>query len=409
MKRILCSFFAYLLISSITFSAQAQTLKEAISLSHSARYDEAEMIFTKLLTTNKNDVNILIAAGFNSAWSKNYSLAKKRFTAANVLQPSNTDATKGLGYTYLYQGAFKKAIDIFYSLSANNPHSEEYHMSLGIAYLNAMKKNNALKEFKRALIVNNSNVEATEYITEIEKEKSVVEVSGLMGVTGLGETSKIGLRQAQLGYHFNSENIVYIRYDNALGLDNSFLLKSNFNTNAVGAGFYRRWNALFSSKVEYNFRNLPNNVKQQIYHTEQVVFLPKNIQVKLGGFLIDMQQPTLEWTLMGGLSIPIGKKIKVEPNYYFTNRVAKENRYVLNLIYKVADDFDVAVGFLKGKEIASVKTGVAQEVLGVYAYSNFKITGPLAGTVLFRNEMETSGNNVFVAAMGLKLQIATKK
>jgi tetratricopeptide (TPR) repeat protein len=407
MKKMSCKILAVIILFAISLNSNAQSLQQAIQFSHSGSYTQAEEIFKQLLAKDANSVSILIAAGFNSAWNKNYALAKERFLKVKQIEPSNADATKGLGYTYLYKGDFGKAANTFHNLSAANPALEEYHMSLGLAYLNMLKKNKAKQEFEKVLKINSSNGEADEFINTIKKEKGKIELSTLGGATGIEGTNKIGLRQLQVGYRFNSENIVYARYDNSLGLDNFFVLKNNFNANAIVGGFYSRWHYRVGSKVEYSYRNLPNNIKQQILQTEQVIFFPKNFQIKVGGFLVNTQQPTKEWTLMGGVSIPVGKKLKVEPHYYFTNRIDKENRYLLNLSYKITDEFDVAVGVLRGKE-KSEKGNIDHDVLGVYSYSNFKITGPLSGTLLFRNEKEALGSNVFTLALGLKLIINTR-
>jgi tetratricopeptide (TPR) repeat protein len=407
MKKMPCKILAVIILFALSVHANAQSVQQAIQLSHSGNYNEAEEIFKKLLAKDANNISVLLAAGFNSAWNKNYAIAKNRFLKVKQLEPSNVDATKGLGYTYLYKGDFAKAANIFNDLSEANPTSEEYHMSLGLAYLNMLKKNKAQHEFEKVLKINSTNGEADDFINTIKKEKGKIELSALGGSTGIEGTNTIGLRQVQIGYQFNSENIVYARYDNSLGLDNFFLLKNNFNTNAIVGGFYSRWHYRVGSKFEYSYRNLPNNIRQQILQTEQVFFLPKNFQIKLGGFLVNTQQPIQEWTLMGGISIPVGKKLKVEPHYYFTNRVAKENRYLLNLSYRITDEFDVAIGVLRGKE-KSIKGGIDHDVLGIYGYSNFKIMGPLSGVLLFRNEKETLGNNVFTAALGVKLIIATR-
>jgi tetratricopeptide (TPR) repeat protein len=408
MKKISCKILAAIILLLVSLHSNGQSLKQAVQLSHSGNHKEAEEVFKKLLLVDANNISILIAAGFNSAWSKNYSLAKERFLKAKQLDPKNVDATKGLGYTFLYKGDFTKAVEIFKSLSTAYPLSEEYHISLGLAYLNMLKKNKAQHEFKKVIEINPTNGEVADFMNTIKNEKGKIEISALAGSTGSGQTTKVGLRQIQVGYQFNNENIVYARYDNSLGLDNYFLLKNNFNTNAIVGGLYSRWHHRVGSKFEYSYRKLPDNINQQILQTEQVIFLPKNFQIKLGGFFVNTQQPIQEWTLMGGLSVPIGKKLKVEPHYYYTDRGAKENRYLLNFSYKIQDDFDIAVGFMQGREI-SEKGNIGSDILAIYGYSNFKISGPLSGTMLFRNEKDAFGNNVYTLAIGAKIIIATRK
>jgi tetratricopeptide (TPR) repeat protein len=408
MKRTLCRSLGILLLLFFHFYVNAQQVNEAIQLSHVGRYDDAEKIFNDLLSKDNNNTGVLIAAGFNSAWNKDYKLAKERFTKAQQLEPSNIDAEKGLAYTYLYKGDFSKALKAFNSLSSGNPSSAEYQMSAGLAYMNMLKKKKATEAFKQVLKLDPANAEAAGFIEQLRKEKGKIELSFLAGASGVDGNNKAGLRQVQLGYRINSENMVYARYDNSLALDNYFLLRNNFNTNAIVAGFYSRWHYRIGSKVEYSYRNLPGNVKQNLVQTEQILFLPKNFQAKLGGSIITSNQSSQEWNLMSGLSIPAGKKLKVEPYYYFIHRQADEHRVVMNISYKIKENADIAAGFFRGKE-KSAKLNIDNTVSGMYAYSNFIISGPLSGTLLFRNEKDAEGRKAFTAAFGAKLLINARK
>lgn len=408
MTNTLLRSLSVLLLLSFHFSVNAQQVNEAVRLSHLGRYDDAEKIFTVLLAQDQNNTSFLIAAGFNSAWNKDYKLAKERFAKAQRLEPVNIDAAKGLAYTHLYKGDFPKALKAFNSLSAGNPSSAEYKMSEGLAYMNMLKKTKAAAAFAQVLKLDPRNTEAANFIDQIKKEKGKIELSFLAGASGVDGNNKAGLRQVQLGYRMNSENIMYARYDNSLALDNYFLLRNNFNTNALVAGFYSRWHYRIGSKFEYSYRNLPGNVKQNLVQTEQVLFLPKNFQVKLGGSIITSNQSEQEWNLMSGLSVPAGKKLRIEPFYYFIHRQADEHRVVMNISYKLKENADIAAGFFRGKE-KSAKLNIDNNVSGMYAYSNFLISGPLSGTLLFRNEKDAEGRKAFTAAVGAKLLINTRK
>ncbi len=408
MKHTLRRSLGILLLISFHFNLNAQQVNEAIRLSHVGRYDDAEKIFADLLSQDQNNTSVLIAAGFNSAWNKDYKSAKERFAKAQQLEPANIDAAKGLAYTYLYKGDFSKALKAFNSLSSGNPSSAEYQMSAGLAYMNMLKKKKAAYSFEKVLKLDRRNSEAANFIEQIRKEKGKIELSFLAGASGIDGNNKAGLRQVQLGYRINSENIVYARYDNSLALDNYFLLRNNFNTNALVAGFYSRWHHRIGTKVEYSYRNLPGDVKQNLVQMEQVLFLPKNFQVKAGGSIITSNQSPQEWNLMSGLSIPAGKKFKVEPFYYFIHRQADEHRVVMNISYKIKENADIAAGFFRGKEKSS-KLNIDNTVSGMYAYSNFIISGPLSGTLLFRDEKDAEGRKAFTAAFGVKLLVNTRK
>lgn len=408
MKTINFYLLFILLVSTTLIQVKAQNIEEAIRLSHAGKYNEAETVFTKLLDNDEKNVNILIASGFNNAWNKKFFAAKNRFQSALKIESFNQDATKGLAYSYLYQGCFPKAARIFSDLSKIHPSSEEYHIALGLAYMNMQKKNKANTEFEKAIKINNGNKEVKKYLSQIKSEKGIIEISALAGLSSYDNENKVGLRQVQAGYHINSEVFLYARYDNSLSLDNYFFLKNNYNTNAMTGGIYTRWHYLIGSRFEYGYRNFPGKISQNIFQTEQAVFLPKNLILKLGGSLLTSNQLQNEWMLMGSISIPVFKKLRLEPQYYLVHRIADEHRVLLNISYHFSDKTDIALGVFNGSENNS-KTNIHYKVFGVYTYSNFHITGPLSGILLARFENDAAGRNSIVAAAGLKVKLNPKR
>lgn len=408
MKKSTICFTGILLLVTMQFQLKSQNFEDAIGLSHAGKYVEAEKVFSKLINEDKNNISFLIASGFNNAWSKKYVLAKQRFLKALELEPVSTDAAKGLAYTFLYEGSFLKAADDFEKLCKADPASAELHIALGLAYMNLQKKAKALKQFEEILRIDKSNTEAKKYMDDIKLGRGILELSSFAGISSYGNDSKFGVRQIQAGYHINSENFVYVRYDNALSLDNYFLQKNNFNTNAFIGGLYTRWHSHIGSKFEYGYRSLPENIKQNLYQTEQVIFLPENYLIKIGGSIITSNQLQKEWMLMTSTSLPITNSIKIEPHYYFIHRLANEHRVLINTSYNISPKTDIAVGIFAGKE-KNVKLNIYNTVSGVFAYSNFYIKGPLSGTALTRYEKDATGRQSFIAAAGIKLTIDTKK
>jgi tetratricopeptide (TPR) repeat protein len=387
----------------------AQKIEDAISLSHNGKYNAAEKIFSQLIASDEYNAGLLIAAGFNSAWAADYTTAKQRFLKAQQIAPANTDAFKGLSYTFLYEGSFKKAAAGFEKLLVANLLSEEFHMAAGLAYLNLHQRNKATLHFEAILRVNPANEEARQYLQEIKSTTGVIELSTLAGVSGSGGQSKFGLRQVQLGYQINPEILLFARYDNSLSLDNFFLIKNNFNVNTTGAGIYSKWHKYIGSKFEYAHRNLTEGITQNLWQTEQVIFLPENYVLKLGGSFITSNQLASEWMAMTSLSIPITEKIKTEPHYYFIKRLGVEHRVVLNTSYQFNPKNDIAFGLFFGTEkIAAIN--FKNTVAGGFAYSNFYVKGPLYGTALLRYEKDAAAaRNAFIVAAGLKLRFNTKK
>ncbi len=409
MKKSFTRLTGTVLLVLVQLFLQAQNTEDAMALSHAGKYAAAEKIFVKLIAADTKNTGLLIASGFNNAWNKDYAAAKQRFLKAQELEPGNADAAKGLAYTYLYEGNFLKAASLFEKLIQTQPKSEEFHIAAGLAYLNMQKRNKAADHFKQVLKVNNSNEEARQYLTEIKTNTGILEVASMAGLSGSGEQSKFGLRQLQLGYQLNPENLLYLRYDNSLSLDNYFLLKNNYNVNALSAGMYSKWHKYIGSKIEYGHRNLPEGITQNLWQTEQVIFLPRNYVLKLGGSIVTSNLFSNEWMVMTSVSLPVTEKIKVEPHYYFIKRQSTEHRVVLNTSYQFNPKNDISFGMFIGTERNTI-LDTRNTVAGGFAYSNFYIKGPLYGTALIRYEKDAAGGrNAFITAAGLKLRINTKK
>lgn len=406
MKKSTIKSVIILLVFLIYIQATAQTIEDAIGLSHSGKYEEAEKVFSILIEKDGDNTGLLIARGFNSAWGKNYKTAQFLFNRALRIDPANADAAKGIAYTYLYKGNFTKAASAFNRLVSLHPYSIETRVALGLAYMNLQKKNKAYTQFEHVLSLNKKNVEAKKYVEEIESGKGIIELSALGGVSSSGGESKFGLRQFQAGYHLNNEVFMYARYDNSLAQDNYFFLKNNYNSNAFIGGLYARWHYRIGSKIEYGYRSLPGKTDQNIFQTEQVIFLPGSFTVKLGGSIISSQLQD-DWMLMGSISVPAGRKIKIEPHYYYIRRLDDEHRILLNVSYNFSAKTDVAIGAFSGSE-KNNKLNIRKNIFGVYAYSNIYITGPLSATVLTRYEQNATAGDSFIAAAGLKIRLGKK-
>ena len=211
---------------------------------------------------------------------KNSQLPKTGFDRLYRLNLQMKKLQKGL-LTLIYIRLIYKSRSCLLQTKYCTFQSEEYHIALGLCYMNLQKKSKAYLQFEKALAINNGNKEVKKYMNEIKSGKNIIEISALAGMTGFAGESKFGLRQIQPGYHVNNEILVYARYDNALSQDNYFFLKNNYNANAFFGGVYYRWHTRVGSKFEYGYRNLPGKMHQNIFQTEQTIFLPKNFAVKL--------------------------------------------------------------------------------------------------------------------------------
>ncbi len=408
MKRYIIRLAGILLPVLISLSSAGQRLEDALKLSYEGRFTEADLVFTKLIEQDSNNIGFLTAGAFNNAWGKNFTLAKKRFEKALVLQPANMDAKKGLAYVSLYEASFARAARDFELLIGSGNDTEEFHVAAGLAYMNMHREVKASRHFEKVLSLNKSNPDATKYAGIIRSQKGILVLSAMTGLTSMEGENKFGLRQVGAEYRINAGNYIYARYDNSLSQDNYFLIKNKDNASAFGAGVYSRWNRWIGSKLEYGHIRLPQGINQNLFQTEQVIFLPRNFRAKLGGSFISSSQLPDEWMLMGGVSVPAGKKIRIEPYYYLIHRLYDEHRGLLTINWLISSQADISAGVFSGTE-KNIKTQVTSRVSGVYAYSNITIAGPLSTLLLFRYEEDAFGRKGFVGAIGFKLAIDTKK
>lgn len=408
MKSNILKLLSCLLLIILHWQAVAQKQAEAIRLSHSGKYEEAESIFKDLISKDGNNTGLLVAAGFNNTWNKEYAAAKSKFSRVLQLDPLNIDAAKGLAYISLYKEQYNKAAIAFRELAKTHPATEEFHMALGLAYMNLQQKAKARAAFQQVLKINSQNKDAGNFIKEINSKKGIAEVSVVAGFSNYDQENKFGLRQVQFGYHVNAENFLYARYDNSLSMDNYVFLKSRFNANTFSAGFYSRWHHNIASRVEYGSRQLPAGINQHIIQTEQFFFLSRKFILKAGGSMILSDKQGTESMLTGGVSLPITKKLRLEPQYYFIKRESEEHRVLINAVYHFTSITDIALGVFNGSE-KNIKSNIHNKVLGIYAYSNFHIRGPLSGILMARYERDAAAKSAYTAACGLRYSIDTKK
>ena len=82
----------------------------------------------------KNDFKLLLEGGFFAANQADEDAAKKCFSAAQALQPSNTMPKVGLGYIHLLKLELKQACGIFEEIITKEPHNEMARALLGLSF-----------------------------------------------------------------------------------------------------------------------------------------------------------------------------------------------------------------------------------------------------------------------------------
>ncbi len=82
----------------------------------------------------KHDFKLLLEGGFFAANQADEDAAKKCFSAAQALQPSNTMPKVGFGYIHLLKLELKQACGIFEEIISKEPSNEMARALLGLSF-----------------------------------------------------------------------------------------------------------------------------------------------------------------------------------------------------------------------------------------------------------------------------------
>lgn len=430
-----------LLFSALTVATiSAQDLADAKRLAEAGRHPEAEKIYNAALQKNPDNLEALTGAGYNHSWAKQHDRANEKFEAALALDPGNaaalvgkgynlawqgqyaaakrpfaelerlqpgsTEAHKGLGYIHLWQGDGKTAIGYFEKLVLENPREIEYYIALAQSYLIENKIKKARIALRSGLQVDSANRVANELLKSTYGTAAPLELDVWAGYSETGGSDKFNLRTVQLSGQVAKKLRMFLKYDNSLTLDLASLVRTNQDAQAFGIGAVVPWNNKLTSKFEYGTRLLPDNVTQQIFSTEQVVFLSDKLSLKGGGFFGPSNKLADEWMAYGSVRVPLTKGWAIEP-YYFHSRVENapraENRFLLNNQFRSGSGYELNLGMLYGK--AGVGSEVQEDnIYGAYVTAILPFSQTVWGMVSLRWE-KAPFDELTVAALGVKLRL----
>lgn len=418
----------------------AQNLAEAKRLAETGRYAEAEKIYQSALLKNPDDLEALLGAGYNYswngeseqanakfdqalslepqnisalvgkgynyAWSKQFSAAKSPFHLVEKLQPGSPEGRKGLGYVYLWQGNGKVAIDYFEKLVLDYPGNIEYYIALAQSYLveNQLKK--ARIALRSALKIDSSSRVVSQLLQSTYGTAAPLELDLWLGYSKANEMGAFNIRTVQLTGQVTKKLRMFLKYDNSLSLDLSSLVRAEQEAQAFSIGAVMPLSKMLTSKLEYGTRILPEGVTQQLFSTEQVVFLPNRFSLKGGGFFGSSNKFQNEWLAYGSVRIPISKMYALEP-YYFFSRVegapGPENRFMLNNQFRTPNGYELNLGALYGMAALTNEAG-SKSIYGSYATLLLPFSQSVWGQLSFRWE-KSPFDELKAGAFGIKLRL----
>lgn len=421
-------------------TASAQQLPEARQLATSGKHAEAEQLYSRLLEKDPDNLQALLGAGYNYSWSRQFAKAKKSFDAALALAPNHPDALVGKGYTLawageyagarsqfqalekldpenweakkgiayvcLWQGDGQAAISYFSDLVLVFPRELEYYIALAQAHLLEGEVRDARIALQSGLLIEPSNAVALELLTSTYSQAAMLDLDVLAGYSVAEDMDNFGLRTVQLSGNVTKNLRMFLRYDNSLSLDLASLVRKNQEAQAFTLGGVLQWQRKFVTRLDYGVRQLPDHVTQQVISGEQVVFLPKGLSFKLGGFTGFSDKLDTEWLAYGSFRLPVTTHYAIEP-YYFHSKVEHsgkpESRFMLNNQLRFTGGYEANLGFFYGKAAIREENG-SDSIMGGYLSTVLPFNKFVWGLASLRME-KAPFNKLTAASIGLKMRL----
>lgn len=398
------SLYLTLLLCGLTASlAHGQSLAQALQLSQSGRYAEAESAFSQL----PQNAETLLARGFNFSWWGRYDDALRAFSSVLDAQPGNFEAQKGAAFTLLYQGNAEEAARAFEKLSSQEPSAYDLFIGKGMAWQAAKNYRKAQTAFKRALELQPQSAEARQFLQSAALAPAFLETDIWLGFSRLdGNVNQFNLRGAQLSVQAAKKWRALLKYDNSLALDILNLARRDRNAPLVSAGLVREWNGKSLSEAEYGLRFLDDNQTQHLISAGQVFFLPNNSRLKAGGLLGFGQNLDTEWMVYASYNVPLGEKFRFEPTYYFIqppNAPGPEHRLQLGLQYQSRTGYQLNLYGLYGNTL--ILEGEGREPLFGWSLTALAPFSNIVWAQLSLRQEKGVFYNFSSAALGLKVRL----
>lgn len=160
-----------------TLESEASQYSKGVTFLNAGHYEEAAMAFNQAIQADPNDANAYVKLALSYSGMHKDKEAIAGYKMAKQVQSSVVDAYAyfnwGRSYLALDKtsdaiSAFKQALSLMRAeaiglepkTSASLPTPEQVHHHLGVAYINARRFTDAIKEFKQVVALNPANAEA---------------------------------------------------------------------------------------------------------------------------------------------------------------------------------------------------------------------------------------------------------
>lgn len=376
-------------------------LKRAHVRSWQGNHAMAQNDFLTILKKHPKNLDALVGLGYSLSWSEKYSSAELRFQEALEIDPSRIDALKGFAYTAFWRGNYDESIRRFQKTIHMAPKDPEAFVGLGNALREAGDHEGAIEVFQQAISLEPERRDALEALDALKAREAPIKapVETTMDTFRVwefslwgGSTSNgggTGLRTAEIAAWPTQNLRFWLRYDNALSLDNPALVRRGIKIPSLFIGGLANWGKIYTTRLEIGRRNLLNDIEQNLILMEQVIYLSGTASLKAGGLLGRRNDGrTADLNVYAGYSFPLGLHIRVSPTLFFTKTggvTETEWRLLLPLEYQFTQEYRLGINLASGK-IDSVIQGASGNVWSASAMISLPVNTATEGHLLIRQE-----------------------
>ena len=134
-------------------------LKDGISEYNNKNYDEALIIFNKVISIDSNNIDALNSLGVIHGIKKNHEVAIDFFKKVLTINPKNTVADFNLANSLVELKFYDKALEIYKNLEKFNPKNFNIKLNLGNCLTKLKEYEDAINKFVDAININNDAYE----------------------------------------------------------------------------------------------------------------------------------------------------------------------------------------------------------------------------------------------------------
>jgi hypothetical protein len=372
------------------------------ALAYQRQFEKAAIDFREVLREDADNLGALSGLGYVLAWSGAYDESEETFRRVLALAPEQSDAAKGLAWVRLWRGDLPEATRRFEAMARKAPDSAEAQVGLGQSLLGAGKRSEARAAFARALEIEPGRPDARIGLENSRAPGWLVQAIALGGLTDLGDSSRAGLRFAEIGLSPGERTRFWFQYDDSLSLDAPGLARQGLRVPTYWAGGLLRWGERYTTQLEGGWRKFTGGGVEGLARAEQIISTG-GTALKAGGWVGPRPDGLVEAGAHFTVQVPLGDSLQLEPGvFYGRSGVAGEHdiRGLIAAAYRLRSGIELGAGIAAGRAMSPTPAfdGAAGSV---YARASLPLTRALRTELLVKHDRPQFGPSTTAYVLGL--------